>query len=102
MLQGSLSLLRGGSNVETKAAEPQLSLSNAAPTESLASVVRSILKQAGKSLSPREIVSLGHVHGKTIVYGTLTSMMAKQVHKGKDFTRDNTGKYALREWDTAK
>lgn len=102
MLHGSLSLLRGVREAEAPKSESQLPLSNGAPQESLALVVRRILKQSGRPLSPSEIVSAGHAHGRTINYGTLTSMMAKQVNQGKDFTRDNTGKYALLEWDAAR
>ncbi|MDP1769735.1 MAG: hypothetical protein Q8L74_13170 [Nitrospirota bacterium] len=102
MLQGSLALLSGGREIESPRVEPQLSLSGAASSESLSSVVRNILRQAGKPLSPREIVPLGAAHGRSINYGTLTSMMAKQVNQGKDFIRDRAGKYALREWETSK
>jgi hypothetical protein len=99
MLQGSLALLRGDQKPEKPKVESQLPLGNGASTVPLSSVVQNILKQAGKPLSPREIVPLGPAHGRTINYGTMTSMMAKRVNQGKQFYRDGAGKYGLREWE---
>lgn len=104
MLQGSLALLRGDQKQkpENPKVESQVPLHNGTPSVPLSSVVQSILRQAGKPLSPGEIVPLGPEHGRTINYGTLTSMMAKRVNKGKEFFRDNAGKYGLREWEQPK
>jgi hypothetical protein len=98
MLEGSVAMIQGKHGKEPKKAQVRLPLSNGAPSTTR-TLVYQILKQAGKTLGPSEIIPLGLSHGKTIKYGTLTSMMAGRIKQEKEFYRDEAGKYGLREWE---
>lgn len=98
MLEGSMAMIQGGDGIEQKKVQARLPLSNGTPSNTLATRIYEILKQAGKPLRATDIVSLSTARGTPINYKSMTKLVSGRIKQGKQFYREEEGQYGLIEW----